>query len=88
MIREETLTAKQDLEAAQKKLEAPASKAGSNLEVEASQVHLKTLEHSRVAELKMLDVEAISNPSRVELLKAGFRLLDIQKMPLSPFLPQ
>ena len=32
----------------------------------------------------MLDVEAISNAARVELLKAEFRLLDIQKNALAP----
>jgi len=83
-IREETITAKQDIETAQKKLEAPADKAGSNLEAEASQVYLKTLIDSRTAELKMLDVEAISNPARVELLKTEYRLLDIQKNALIP----
>ena len=83
-IHEETITAKQDLEAIQKKLEAPANKAGSNLEAEASQVYLKTLADSRAAELNMLDVEAISNAARVELLKAEFRLLDIQKNALAP----
>ena len=83
-IREETITAKQELEAAQKKLEAPADKAGSNLEAEAGQVYLKTLMDSRAAELNMLDVEAISNPARVELLKTEFRLLEIQKNALIP----
>jgi len=84
LIREETVTAKQDFEAIQKKLEAPADKAGSKLEAEARQVYLKTLIDSRTAELKMLDVEAISNPARVELLKTEFRLLDIQKNALIP----
>ncbi len=85
LIREETLTAKQDIEAKQKELEVPAvDKAGSKLEAEARQVYLKTLIESRTAELKMLDVEAISNPVRVELLKTGLRLLDIQKNALIP----
>ena len=83
-IREEMVTAKQDIEAAQIKLETPADKAGSNLEAEASQVYLRTLINSRTAELKMLDVEAISNPARVELLKTEYRLLDIQKNALTP----
>src|SRR5664280_2385042 len=84
LIREETVTAKQDFEATQKKLEGPADNAVSKQETEASQVYLKTLIDSRTAELKMLDVEAISNPARVELLKAEFQLLDIQKNALSP----
>jgi potassium efflux system protein len=84
LIREETLTAQQDLEGAQKKLEEPAGKSESKLEIEARQIHLRTLIDSRNAELKMLDAEAISNPARVELLKAEFQLLDIQKNALTP----
>jgi potassium efflux system protein len=84
LIREETVTAKQDFEATQKKLEGPAESAVSKQEAEASQIYLKTLLDSRSAELKMLDVEAISNPARVELLKAEFQLLDIQKNTLIP----
>ncbi|MFZ2404677.1 MAG: mechanosensitive ion channel domain-containing protein [Methylobacter sp.] len=84
LIREETVAAQQDLEAAQKKLEIPAGKAESKLEAEARQAQLKTLIESRIAELKMLDAEAISNPARVELLKTQFQLLDMQKAALSP----
>jgi potassium efflux system protein len=84
MIREETVAARQDLEAAQKKLEAPAGKTDKKLEVEARQVQLKTLIDSRTAELKMLDVEAISHPARVDLLKTQFQLLDLQKAALTP----
>jgi len=79
LIRVETLTAQQDLEGAQKKLEAPPAKSDSKLVVEARQIQLKTLIDSRVAELKMLDAEAVSNPARVEQLKAEIQLLDIQK---------
>ena len=86
LIREETVTAKQDFEAIQKKLEAPADKAGSKLEAEAREIYLKTLIDSRTAELKMLDVEAISNPARVELFKTESRLLDIQKNALIPII--
>ncbi|MGZ8185515.1 MAG: mechanosensitive ion channel domain-containing protein [Methylobacter sp.] len=84
IIRQETLTAKQDLEAAQKKLEALLATPGSAPETEARQIYLKTLIDARVAELKMLDVEAISNPARVDLLKTELQLLDIQKNALSP----
>ncbi|MFA5921039.1 MAG: mechanosensitive ion channel domain-containing protein [Methylococcaceae bacterium] len=84
LIREETVTAKQDFEATQKKLEVPADKTGSKLETEARQVYLKTLIDSRTAELKLLDIEAISNPARVELLKTELRFLDIQKNALTP----
>ncbi|MGZ8927665.1 MAG: mechanosensitive ion channel domain-containing protein, partial [Methylobacter sp.] len=84
LIREETLAAQQDMETAQKKLQAPIGKADAKLEFEARQAQLKTLIDSRNAELKMLDAEAISNPARVELLKSQFQLLDIQKSALNP----
>ena len=84
LIREETVAAQQDMEAAQKKLEVPAGKTEPKLEVEARQAQLKTLIDSRIAELKMLDAEAISNPARVDLLKTQFQLLDIQKSALNP----
>ena len=38
--------------------------ADLKLEVEARQIYLNTLIESRTAELKMLDVEAISNPGQ------------------------
>lgn len=82
-IREEMLAAQQDIETAQKKLGMTADKSDSKLEVEARQAQLKTSIDSRAAELKMLDVEAISNPARVELLKAQFQQLDMQKAALS-----
>ncbi|MGZ4994524.1 MAG: mechanosensitive ion channel domain-containing protein, partial [Methylobacter sp.] len=84
LIREETVAAQQDLEAAQKKLEAPIGKADAKLETEARLAQLRTLIDSRTAELKMLDAEALSNPARVELLKTQFQLLDIQKSALNP----
>jgi potassium efflux system protein len=84
LIREETVYAQQDLESAQKKLELPIDKADAKLDIEARQLRLKTLIASRIVELKMLDVEAISNPVRVELLKAQLQLLDSQKMALTP----
>jgi potassium efflux system protein len=84
LIREETVTAKQEIEATLKKMEARADKTASKLESEAQQINFKTLIDSRTQELKMLDVEAISNPARVELLKAEYRLLDIKKNALIP----
>ena len=84
LIREETVTAKQDFEAIQNKLGDSSNKTGSKLEIEAGHIYLKTQLDSRAAELKMLDIEAISNPARVELLKTDFRLLDIQKNALLP----
>ncbi len=84
LIRQETVAAQQDLDAAQKKLEIQPGRADLKLEVEARQIYLNTLIDSRTAELKMLDVEAISNPARVELLKTEYQLLDIQKNALNP----
>ncbi|MCF7986146.1 MAG: mechanosensitive ion channel [Methylovulum sp.] len=79
LIRQELATAKQELESTQKKLETPPSANEAKLEVEASRIFLKTLLDARSAELKMLDIEAISNPARVEWLKAQFQLLELQK---------
>lgn len=84
LIRQEMVAAQQDVEANQKALEAPATDAGSQLETEARQAYIKTLLDARTAELKMLDIEAISNPVRVELLKAQRLRLDMQKAALSP----
>ena len=84
LIREETVAAQQDLDESQKKLELQSGRADLKLEVVARQIYLNTLIESRAAELKMLEVEASSNPGRVELLKAEYQLLDIQKNALNP----
>ena len=34
----------------------------------------------------MLEIEALSNPARVELLKAQYKLLDLQKNELTPII--
>jgi len=83
LIRLEILNAQQDLEATQKKMEIQPTGSNSQQEVEARQIYLKTLGDSRAAELKMLDVEAISNPARVELLKTQSQLLVLQKNALA-----
>jgi len=82
-IRQEMLIAQQDLEDTHKKLEIQPAGSNSPLEVEARQTYLKTLNDSRTAELKMLDVEAISNPIRVDLLKIQLQLLYLQKNALT-----
>ena len=84
LIRTETVDARQDIENSQKKLTQPADRASNSLETEAKLANLKTLIEARTAELKMLDIEAISNPSRVDLLKAELRLLELQKNALAP----
>ena len=83
-IREEILTAKQDLETSQKKLEGTINKKDSKIETEANRIYLKSILDSRSAELKMLDIEALSNPARIDLLKAEFKLLDVQRNALTP----
>ncbi|PPD38718.1 MAG: mechanosensitive ion channel protein MscS [Methylobacter sp.] len=79
MIRQETLTAQQDLENSQKRLETPAATA-LKVESEAELLYLKTLMEARTAEMKMLDIEAISNSVRVDVLKSQYQLLDLQKV--------
>ena len=84
LIHEEILAAQQDIEATQKKLSVLAGKSVPKPEAEARLAQLKTLIEARTTELQMLDAEAISNPSRVELLKTQLQLLDIQKTTLNP----
>lgn len=84
LIREEIAAAKQDIESARKNLETPAGGSVSKLETEALQMQQKTLIESRTVELKMLDIEAISNPARVEQMKAELQLLNLQKSALAP----
>ena len=85
-IREEITTAKQDLETNQAKTTQAVNKTLSKLETDANLIYLKTLIDARSAELKMLDIEALSNPERVELLKAQFKVLDMQKNELTPII--
>ncbi len=83
LIREELLAAQQELDSAQKKLQSPVGKPDTKLDSDAQLILLKTLIQSRSAEIKMLEVEAISNPARVDLLKAQVQLLDLQKNALA-----
>ena len=83
-IREEIVAAKQDIESTQNKLQQPANKTLTKLEVEANSILLKSIINARSAELKMLEIEAMSNPSRVDLLKIQYKLLDLQKTELTP----
>jgi len=78
-IRSEMVAAQQELDSSQKKLRALASSSSSKLEVESEQIYLKTLMDARVAELNSLEIEAISNPARVELLKTQSLWLGMQK---------
>jgi potassium efflux system protein len=84
LIHEETVAAQQTIDDTRKKLELPAAPTDSKLEHEAQQLYFKTLIDTRTTELKLLDVEAISQPARLELLKSTQQLLDIQKTALAP----
>ena len=84
LIREEMVVAQQTIETTRKKLELPTAPTDSKLEFEARQLYFKTLVDTRTTELKLLDAEAISQPARLELLKAQLELLDIQKNALNP----
>ncbi len=81
-IREETVIAQQTIETTLKNLGLSAAPTDSKLEHEARQLYYKTLIDARTSELKRLDVEATSQPARLELLKAQLQLLDIQKKSL------
>jgi potassium efflux system protein len=83
LIREESVTALQDIESLQKKLQLTPSNAAAKPETVAGQAYLNTLITAHTTELKMLDIEATSNPVRVELLKTQLHLQDIQKNALS-----
>ena len=85
LIRQETIAAREALDAAQKK-PGPAVAAVSKLEAEARQIQQSTVIVARSAELKMLLAEASSNPFHVALLKAETQLLKLQKDQLSPII--
>jgi potassium efflux system protein len=85
-IRTDTITAQQALETAQATLGTLPARQDSKPEIEAQQVYLKTQIAARTAELKMLDAEALSNQTRVELLKTELLLLNMQKNALSPII--
>lgn len=84
LIREEIVAAEQALDSARKQLDLPAGNADAKPELEAWQMQLKTLIESRAAELKMLEIEAMSNPARVEQIKAELQLLNVEKAALTP----
>jgi len=78
-IRSEMVAAQQEIDNGQKKLSALAASASTQLELEAEQIYLKTMMDARIAELNSLEIEAISNPARVGLLKTQSLWLGMQK---------
>jgi potassium efflux system protein len=81
-IRQETESAKQTLEDSEKNDEVFKLLAETELEREARQLQHKTLTNKLTSQLKMLGLEAISQPSRIELLKQQLQLLQEQKKSL------
>ncbi|MBS3955482.1 MAG: mechanosensitive ion channel [Methylomicrobium sp.] len=79
LIRLETVKAKQDIEELTKRLASPASSGDSILESEAMKHYLNSSIASRTAEIKLLELEATSQPVRIELLNTELRLLDLKK---------
>jgi potassium efflux system protein len=84
LIHEETVAAQQTIEETQKKLELSIAPTTSKIEHEAQQLYFKTVIETHTTELKRLEAEALSQPVRLELLKAQFQLLDMQKTALLP----
>ena len=84
LIHEETVAVQQTIEDTRKKIGLPAAPTDSKLEHEAQQLYFKTVLETHTTELKRLEAEAVSQPTRLELLKAQFQLLDIQKNALVP----
>ncbi|WP_082081498.1 hypothetical protein [Methylocucumis oryzae] len=85
-IRNETVAAQQELEATQQKLESSHATSSTKLEAEAEQIYLRTQLDARAQELKKLEIEALSNPAQIELLKAQQALLSRKKNQLTPII--
>lgn len=80
LIRQETVNAQQELTDTQNKLAAPdPATNNSKVLAEAESLALQTTMAARTAELKMLGIEALSNPVRLDLLKSQYQWLDFQK---------
>ncbi|MFA5983338.1 MAG: mechanosensitive ion channel domain-containing protein [Methylococcaceae bacterium] len=84
LIRQRIVSAKQELDSILQKQAVLSNISKTSVETEAQKLLLTSSAERLSAELKMLDIEAISNPVRVEALKAGFQLLTLQKNILVP----
>lgn len=85
LIHTEATAAKQALDAAQQKLESFLQHGNnSKLEAEAQQLFLQTEIDARTAELKMYDLESISNNIRTQLLKLNLQQTDLKRAALEP----
>lgn len=79
LIRTEIIAAQQDIDNSKRKLEALANSTADKKEIEAEQIYLKTLMDARAAELVFLEIESITNPTRLELLSTQAEWVNIQK---------
>ncbi len=87
-IRQETEAAKQALDDSDKNSEILKLLAETELEREARQLQIKTAYNKLTSQLKMLGLEAISHPARVELLKSQLQLLMLQKQAQLPVISE
>lgn len=87
-IRQETEEAKQTLDQSEKNTDVFKLLAETELEREARQLQLKTLTNKLTSQLKMLSLEAISQPGRLELLKKQLQLLLLEKQVLLPVIDE
>lgn len=85
-IRQETETARLALDEGEKNSEIFKLLAETELERDARQLQFKTLQNKLNSQLKMLGLEAISQPERVDLLKSQLQLLQLQKQVLLPII--
>lgn len=83
-IRQEKVKAKERIESAQEKLKSTHAEVESKLEIEARKLFLNAQISARSAELKALDIEAISNPLRLARMKAELQLLELKRIGLGP----
>ena len=83
-IRQETEQTKQAVEENDKTNVTLNNLNGTSQEQEARQIHFKTTSNKLNSQLKMLGLEAISHPARLDLLKAQLQLLTLEKQALLP----
>jgi len=87
-IRQETDFARQSLDEASKSMATLRHENETELEREAAELQLKTLVNKLTSELKSLGMEAISQPVRLQLLKARLQELTLQKQVLVPVIAE
>lgn len=84
LLHTESAAAKQALESAQQHLQNFSSNTDAKLENEAQQLLLKAQIDARAAEIKMYELEAISNSIRIQLIKVNLQVLTLKRTALEP----